>query len=246
MDETIVQKLLQLNAEFYQTFASQFSDTRKRIQPGVRKLLARIDPSAQILDLGCGNGELARELAERGFAGQYFGLDFSSELLEVARKGTSNNPHFSFAQANLADPDWPASINREQPEFDLILSFATLHHLPGYDTRLSILSGVHRLLRANGRFILSNWQFLNSERMIKRIHPWEEIGLYDSDVDPDDYLLDWRRGGFGYRYVHHFSPDELNAIATESGFRILETYYSDGESGDLGIYQVWEKSIQLT
>ena len=243
MDELIVQKLLQLNAEFYQTFASQFSATRKRIQPGVRKILESIDLTSQILDLGCGNGELARELAEGGFTGQYFGLDFSNKLLEVARKGVSNNPHFSFAQANLADPDWPDSIKREQPEFEFVLSFATLHHLPGYDTRLSILSGVHRLLRSNGRFILSNWQFLNSERLKKRIHPWEEIGLHDSDVDPDDYLLDWRRGGFGYRYVHHFSPEELNALATKSGFRVLKTFYSDGESRDLGIYQVWEKLI---
>ena len=63
MDKIIAAKLLQLNAEFYQTFAVQFSATRQRIQPGVQRILKTVDPRAHILDLGCGNGELARVLA---------------------------------------------------------------------------------------------------------------------------------------------------------------------------------------
>ncbi|HBY08767.1 MAG TPA: hypothetical protein DEH22_13665, partial [Chloroflexi bacterium] len=62
MDNKIAAKLLQLNAEFYQTFAVQFSDTRQRLQPGVLRILDRISSEARILDLGCGNGELARTL----------------------------------------------------------------------------------------------------------------------------------------------------------------------------------------
>jgi len=37
-----------------------------------------------ILELGCGNGELARELATRGHRGPYLGLDFSLPLLREA------------------------------------------------------------------------------------------------------------------------------------------------------------------
>ncbi len=59
-------------------------------------------------------------------------------------------------------------------------------------------------------------------------------------MDPGDYLLDWRRGGEGLRYVHHFSPEELAELAAETGFRVLETFWSDGEGGNLGLYQVWE------
>ena len=99
------------------------------------------------------------------------------------------------------------------------------------------------MLTASGRFIHSNWQFLNSERLRKRIHPWEEIGLSDSQVDPGDYLLDWRRGGFGLRYVHHFREGELNRLAAESGFKVVETFYSDGETGNLGLYQDWRMKI---
>ena len=115
MDKSIVQKLLQLNAEFYQTFASQFSDTRQRIQPGVRKILDSMDPTIRILDLGCGNGELARELIQGGFGGQYVGLDFSEALLDVAREGVAGIENFSFIQGNLADPDWQSLVCLKRP-----------------------------------------------------------------------------------------------------------------------------------
>lgn len=239
MDEAVAHQLLQLNAAFYQTFATQFSDTRQRIQPGVRQIVDSIDPGANILDLGCGNGELAQVLRQQGFYGFYSGLDFSTELLGVARKGVADHPNFSFIQGSMADPS--EQWNVDNAPFDMILSFAALHHLPGRETHLKILHNVQNLLTSEGRFIHSNWQFLNSERLRKRIHPWSEIGLADKDVDPGDYLLDWRRGGFGLRYVHHFSEDELKSLATETGFHVTDTFYSDGKTGDLGLYQIWKK-----
>lgn len=248
MDHKIAAQLLKLNAEFYQTFASQFSDTRQRIQPGVRGLLTDLEPAAQILDLGCGNGELARVLIQQGFSGTYLGLDFSAELLDVARAGVADQQNFHFIQGNLGKPGWQDAVRHHQwagaraaqTRFDTIFSFAALHHLPGKETHRQILRTVRELQAPEGQFIHSNWQFLNSARLRKRVHPWEEIGLCDEDVDPGDYLLDWRRGGFGLRYVHHFSAEELNDLAAETGFRVVDTFYSDGETGDLGLYQIWE------
>jgi SAM-dependent methyltransferase len=240
MNQATVAKLIKLNAEFYQTFAIQFSNTRMRIQPGVRQMLDSIDPECNILDLGCGNGELARALLQREFRGAYFGLDFSTELLNVARKRVAGWKNFSFIRGNIGQPGWQLALDSLLPAFDIVLSFAVLHHLPGREVHLQILCAVRNLLTSKGRFIHSNWQFLNSERLRKRIHAWTEIGLSEADVDPGDYLLDWRRGGFGLRYVHYFSENELNALAAETGFRVVETFYSDGETGDLGLYQIWE------
>jgi (p)ppGpp synthase/HD superfamily hydrolase len=99
---------------------------------------------------------------------------------------------------------------------------------------------VRGLLADDGRFILSNWQFLTSEKLRARIQSWKVTGIEETDVDAGDYLLDWRSGGEGLRYVHHFNESELSALARESGFMIRETFYSDGESGKLGLYQVWQ------
>ena len=82
-----VSVLLDLNRQFYQQFGRAFAVTRQRLQPGVIRLLGQLPLEGRWLDLGCGNGELAKELGRRGFRGEYVGLDFSKELLKEARKG---------------------------------------------------------------------------------------------------------------------------------------------------------------
>jgi hypothetical protein len=95
------------------------------------------------------------------------------------------------------------------------------------------------LLADGGRLALSAWQFLASPRFAARIQPWERIGVSPEDVDPGDTLLDWRSGGEGLRYVHQFSEDELYQLADRAGFRVIETFRSDGEGGKSGLYQIW-------
>jgi tRNA (uracil-5-)-methyltransferase TRM9 len=236
MDPETIQRLIALNHQFYQTFAAHFSATRQRLQPGVLRLLPTITSAARILDLGCGNGELARQLHQRGFQGSYLGLDFSAGLLAEAARGLPE-AHFRFRQADLASPSWfPPS----EPPFDLALAFAALHHLPGAALRQGVITEIRRLLTPGGRFIHSNWQFLNSPRLVKRIQPWSAVGMDESLLEVGDYLLDWRQGGQGLRYVHYFSEDELEELAQRSGFSVLESFFSDGEGGKLGMYQVWK------
>jgi hypothetical protein len=120
------------------------------------------------------------------------------------------------------------------------MAFAVLHHIPGESTRRNILLAVRRLIKDGGLFIQSNWQFLNSEKLKGRVQPWSEAGLAEADVDPGDYLLDWRSGGRGLRYIHVFDDAELVALAAVTGFRVRESFLSDGENDRLGLYQVWE------
>jgi hypothetical protein len=88
-------------------------------------------------------------------------------------------------------------------------------------------------------FIHSNWQFLNSEKLKSRIKPWDAAEIQASNVDAGDSLLDWRSGGDGLRYVHHFSESELSSLAAAGGFVIKDQFYADGESGNLSLYQIW-------
>ena len=240
--------LLRLNRQFYQTFALQFSATRMRLQPGVRRLLDRLPAEANILDLGCGNGELARELDRREHRGAYIGLDISPALLMEAERDPLKFLKATFVQADLADPKWARDIQWLQASsskfgLDAILAFAVLHHLPGDELRLRTLQKVRECLAPSGLFIHSEWQFLNSSRLRRRIQSWELIGL-NADaadaVDPGDYLLDWRSDGYGLRYVHHFNEEELRRLAQASQFEVVETFYSDGKEGKLGLYQIWK------
>jgi hypothetical protein len=126
--------------------------------------------------------------------------------------------------------------------WSLITAFAVLHHIPGDEMRLDILSAVHKLLSNDGRFILSNWQFLNSGKLKARIQPWEAAAISQWEVDAGDYLLDWRNGGAGLRYAHHFTAVELSVLAEQAGFRVVDSFLSDGEGGKLGLYQTWKRA----
>jgi len=240
MDSATAARLIELNREFYTRFGDSFSATRQRIQPGVRRVLEMLHGDESILDLGCGNGELARVLAKHNHRGSYLGVDFSLPLL---REAESIPEHFSakFMEADLTQLSVISKQLLLTDNWSLITSFAVLHHIPSRDLRLNILHTVHQLLPPNGLFIHSNWQFLNSEKLKARIKPWDVAAISGSDVDAGDYLLDWRSGGEGLRYVHHFGEDELRELAEATGFQIQDVFYSDGETGNLGLYQIWSK-----
>lgn len=249
MNSNTAAKLIALNREFYDRFGQSFSATRRRLQPGVKRILESFTGDENILDLGCGNGEFAHALAERGHRGSYLGLDFSLPLLRDAEsqpKGFSAKfmevdlTKLSVASDQLAVISGQSSLVHRQ--WDAVTAFAVLHHIPSHEIRLNVLKAIHELLAKDGRFILSNWQFLNSEKLKGRIQTWEAVAIPASEVDAGDYLLDWRNGGEGLRYAHHFSAKELSALAEQAGFRVVDSFLSDGEGGKLGLYQEWRQA----
>lgn len=260
MDEATISFLLDLNHQFYNNFGKSFAATRRRVQPGVRQILARLPSTDTWLDLGCGSGTLAVEWALKNRHGHYLGIDSSPTLLEEARQAVADAGRSTekaakdllirFANINIADQDWTTmlkdTIGLMPAKFDGILAFAVLHHIPGLDLRRRILRQVRGLLRDEGVFIHSEWQFQHSERLMARRLPWETVGLSPSDLERGDTLLDWRHATsdqnnkVGLRYVHLFSRPELARLAASSGFKIVDEFESDGQGGSLGLYQVWQ------
>lgn len=245
MKPEIAQTLIELNRQFYQTFAADFSATRGRLQPGVRAILEQIPQTARILDIGCGNGEFGKALQARGQRGDYWGLDFSPGLLAHAANPAPEREsvgacRLSFIPADFSSPNWDSAL--PPAPFDIAVCFAVLHHIPGEALRVQLLRSLATHLTPNGWLYLSNWQFLNSPRLRARLQNWQRIGITPADVDENDYLLNWRRGGEGLRYAHHFSPQELQNLAAQTGFYVRTTFYSDGENNQLGLYQHWQRA----
>jgi len=239
VNEKTRDQLIGLNRTFYQTFAHQFSATRQRLQPGVLRILNQVSSQESVLDLGCGNGELGKELFIRGHKGPYVGLDSNADLLKIARENLPKMRSVSSIQKDLSSPSWDTDLPIKQ--YDIILAFAVLHHIPGAALRKQVIEKIRSLSVPDGRFIHSEWQFLNSPRLRKRIQPWEKVGLNSDQVEAGDFLIDWRQGGQGFRYVHLFDVRELESLAIATGFTILETFSSDGEGGNLGLYQIWKR-----
>ena len=246
MDPQTAAELLEINRRFYSEFGDAFAATRRRIQPGVGRILETIpvgEPS-DWLDLGCGSGALGRIWSEQGRCGSYTGIDFSGPLLREAEKATQSlsgdRLQIRYLPGDLMDPGWTAVTGGRK--FDGILAFASLHHIPGRENHLRIFGQVKELLKMGGTFIFSVWQFQNSPKLMKRVQPWERAGISEERLEPGDTLLDWRFAlpesseKQGLRYVHLFNEEEIAALAERSGFCVTEQFYSDGAEGNLALY----------
>ena len=92
----------------------------------------------QILDLGCGDGTLARSLADRVPQGRVLGVDAADGMLEAARAKSGAN--LQFEHVDIAE----IGFDRE---FDVIFSNAALHWVSGH---AALLVRLHRALRPGG------------------------------------------------------------------------------------------------
>lgn len=246
MDRQTAAELLEINRRFYSEFGDAFAATRRRIQPGVSRVLDSIpkEISSDWLDLGCGSGALGQIWAGQQRCGSYTGLDFSGPLLRKAQKNTEGLSNDSlclnYLPGDLMDPDWPAILDDKR--FDGVLAFASLHHIPGHENHLRIFHQVRNLLRPGGRFIFSVWQFQNSPKLMQRVQPWNRANISEDNLEEGDTLLDWRyalpdnKEKQGLRYVHLFEENELDELAAESGFSTADRCYSDGAEGNLALY----------
>jgi 2-polyprenyl-3-methyl-5-hydroxy-6-metoxy-1,4-benzoquinol methylase len=238
MDQATVDRLLALNREFYATFADQFSGSRTLSDPALTSILPYIAPRAKVLDVGCGNGRLAALLDGERPGATYVGVDAVPELIAVAREQAEGLTSVSteFHVADIVQPNWSLSI--DSLLIDTIVCLAVLHHIPSYDLRLQVVREIKNLVGSGGTVLLSTWQFLDNERMRRKIVDWSEAGIAAEALEPGDYLLDWKRGGRGLRYCHLVDEAEVERLASGSGLRVCETFRAGGREGDLSLFAV--------
>jgi SAM-dependent methyltransferase len=230
MREEMIGKLLGLNRDFYRQFAQPFVETRTSPQAGFFRLLDYLPKTeGLLLDVGCGDGRFGRFALEHGLVAGYTGVDFSAEMLQAAHAATKQGDFF---QRDLSEPNCLQGLGL----YDMISCLAAMQHIPGRNRRLQLLREMASHLRPDGRIILSNWQFLESTRQQRKIVEWQQIGLRPEDVEENDYLLTWQRGGTGFRYVCFIDAAETAALASEAGLRCLVQFRSDGREGNLNLY----------
>lgn len=92
------------------------------------------------LDIGCGSGILAFELAQ--YYDNVIAVDLSAKMLDIARKKRSA-PNIEYIQMDASK----LAIDRK---FDLIVSATTFHHLPNLPASLA---AIKKLLNPHGKIV---------------------------------------------------------------------------------------------
>src|SRR5207253_899709 len=96
---------------------------RETLRATEAALLRLIPPAAATaLDVGCGDGVLARAVARRGI--RVLGLDLSPGMIALARARTEAGLDASFRVADVMTEPLP------ERGFDVVLSVNAVHHLP--------------------------------------------------------------------------------------------------------------------
>jgi len=227
MDDTTIKRLNQINQEFYRITLDEFDQSRGRPWPGWQRLLSYLSAPLSVLDVGCGNGRLGVFLAQRLNTIQYCGLDSSPELLERARTALAGiNARLEQRDIIEHPPD--------EGEYDLVVLFGVLHHIPGCQRRRDLMGRLARRVKSGGVLAFAAWRFYDYERFRDRVMPWPA----DFDVEPHDYLLDWRRGTQALRYCHFVDDAEHSELIAATGLSEIITYRADGRTNDINRYSI--------
>lgn len=88
------------------------SRVRRYLDSEVRQVVSRISPEDTVLELGCGYGRAAFELAKA--ARRFIGIDTASENLELARELTDPESNCEFIEMDATRMSFP------DDEFDLV------------------------------------------------------------------------------------------------------------------------------
>lgn len=139
----------------------------------VDRCLSYVTPEAPktCLDLGCGTGQLSRELYHRGY--RVLGIDASSEAVVRAKNYMVPNEQLSYVQADLEE-----DFRDELKEYGLItckLVYAFIKDKPAF------LERVASLLHSQGIFVVITPMLEDVEETKKEIATSEEdIKLLDT------------------------------------------------------------------
>ncbi len=233
-------KIIQQNKTAYNLIGNEFAATRQRLWPEIELLVKKyVKAGDKVLDIGCGNGRLLKALP----AVDYCGIEVSSVLLKQARQTADR---LNFRQANFKELDMLELHKLGDKGFDVIFMLASFNHIPSQELRLKVLQAVRKLLKSGGLIIMMNWnmwqwRYKKSIWQYKIIMPLKQI-IGRAYRNPEiknwqwglrDIITVWQNGDKskqGELYYRAFTKTELKKLFKQSGFKVLENYYSlDGK-----------------
>lgn len=197
-------------------------------------LIDRVHPIAgrRALDLACGPGRHALQLAARG--ARVVGLDLSLPLLSLARARTQGA--VGLVRGDMRRLPFRAGI------FDLVVNlFTSFGYFADDAQHAAVVAGARALLGRNGVFVLD---YLNDTAVRASLVPREERRVSSQHVVIERRIVDGGRyvlkemhllddGRSFLERVRLFTADELTRLVEDAGFVVRHRFgdYGGGPTG---------------
>jgi len=214
---------------FYDSQASHFSHTRKKKRPEFNYISDYIDSLEQknltILECGCGDGRLREYIKENTNKSiAYTGMDFSSSFIKAAKK--------NYLDATRIHADMDTFLQKQQSEtYDIIISIASIQHLPTQEQRDRHAQNAYRSLKYEGSIITVNRS--RSFWFIKKF--WKKIihALFfqrGPSAKRNDIFVPWKAKNETFsRYYHIFTKKEITNLMNRQWFWSIYSGYISRE-----------------
>ena len=164
---------------------------------------AAIGDGDRVLDVGCGTGQTTRDAARAASAGSALGVDLSTRMLELARRGAAEQAltNVTFEQADAQIYPFEAA------RYDVTISRTAAMF---FGDHAAAFNNIGRALRSGGRLALVTWQPLSGNEWIREISGALAAGR-DQPAPPPD------AGPFS-----RSDPDRVRSLLMRTGFADVE------------------------
>lgn len=162
---------------YWAQHADAFDAALRRYTPRFLEAAA-LSPTDRVLDVGCGAGGTAVELARLVPRGSVLGVDLSAEMLAVARRraAVAGLGNVTFLQADAQVHPFEAAA------FDVVAGRTSAMF---FGDRLAAFTNLAGALRPGGRLVLLTWQPFAANPWVQRILGAYALGR-DLPVPPPD------------------------------------------------------------
>jgi 2-polyprenyl-3-methyl-5-hydroxy-6-metoxy-1,4-benzoquinol methylase len=210
--------------EISRVYDTGWGDFSIQYVPLIEELLGeRYIKRARILDIACGTGILALELARHGHT--VHGTDVSTEMIKIAKKKVAGLPNLSFAVQDMTRFSTKNKFDIVTCTFDSINYLRRLH-----DVR-KMLCSVASALNTGGLFIFdSNTRYLymrHANELDKREINGEEF-LHQCKYSPRGNVattaFSFSDGTYEVHKQRPYSYDELQPLLDKAGLRTLHLF----------------------
>jgi SAM-dependent methyltransferase len=161
---------------------------------------AAIEPTAHVLDVGCGNGLTTREAARLASAGSATGVDLSARMLDQARRRAAAEglANVSYVQADVQIADLG------EARYDRVIS---RNGVMFFGDPVAAFANLARALKPGGRMVLLVWQPMSENPWFTAFREAVAVGR-ELPMPPPDGPGPFALG----------DPDRVRALLTAAGF----------------------------